>query len=123
MLKTLLDINYTMDGRFNKRVGLRKKIYSIITEAMINTTKESMVSLFSHGSMIDKELTALFVSYRKNYNLNTQTMIDLCGNAIRIIDDLCYIMNERTVYCANLYNDINRRTFIDKVLAEAFKDD
>jgi len=123
MLRLLLDISNTVNSRFSKRIGLRKKIYSIITEAMITTTKENMVGLFSHGSIIDKELTALFVAYKKNYNLNTQTMITLCEGAASIIEDLCYVMNERAIYCANLYNDINRRKFVDKILSEAFKDD
>lgn len=123
MLKLLLDINYNIDNRFSKRLGLRKRIYSILTDAMMFTDKDDIANIFCEESVIDKELTALFVSYKKSYNLNTQVITDLCGNAIRVIDDLCYIMNERTVYCGSIYNNINRGKFIDRVLEEAFKDD
>jgi hypothetical protein len=123
MLKVLLDINYAIDSKFNKRIGLKKRIYSIITEAMMFIPKDNITNLFVQDSTVEKELMILFVAYKKTYNLNTQIMIDLCGNTIRIIDDLCHIMNERMIYSSNLYNGINRRGFINKVIEEAFKDD
>jgi len=123
MLKLLLEINYAINAKFNKRIGLKKRIYNIITKAIINIPKDNVLNLFSHESEIDKELTSLLIVYKKTYNLNTQIMTNICENAISIIDNFCYIMDNRSIYCSNLYNNINHQKFIDKVLIEAFKND
>jgi len=123
MLKLLLDINYAINTKFNKRIGLKKHIYSIITKAMVSMPKDNILNLFSNESEIDKELTSLLILYKKTYNLNIQIMTDICKNTIRIIDDFCYIMDNQSVYCSNIYNNISRRKFTDKVLVEAFKND
>ena len=123
MLQLLYDINYILDKKFERRVGLRKCIYTIITEALMFTPEDILQTIFLPGSSLEKKLENLFISYQKRYSMGPGALSVICKDGVNIIEDFCHIMNERTVYCGNFYNEIDRRHFTRKVLNEAFKDD
>ena len=123
MLQELLDINYMLNNKLGKRPGLKKRVYNLITEVIMSTSKDNLAGIFAQDSQLEQELITLLVSYQKNYNLTSNVMVDLCKKVVRLINDLCFFINERTVFCGNFYNDIGSQRFINIVAEKVLKND
>ena len=123
MLQLLHDINYTLNKKFERRVGLRKGVYTIITETLMFTPKDILQNIFLQGSPLEKKLEDLFISYQKRYSMGPEALSVICKDGVNVVNDFCNAMNERTAYSGNFYNEIDHRYFTRKILNEAFKDE